>query len=116
MFHGIVEKNEVHDLFLFIVFGEFLIEGGFELFESSDGNIGLVESVVDSDEGSENIHGELGDVLEFFSNILGDCFLKVSSELIDIVEINHSVFENSLAFVDPEGNKLLGLASILVSL
>jgi len=103
-------------LFLFVVFGEFLIEGGFELFESSDGNIRLVETVVDSDKGSENIHGNLCDVLEFFSNIFGNRFFKVSSELIDIVEINHSVFKNSLGFVDPEGNKLLGLTYILFSL
>jgi len=58
----------------------------------------------------------VGDILEFFSDVLGNRFLKVNSELVDIVEVDHSIFENSLAFMNPKANYLLGFSFVVVRL
>jgi hypothetical protein len=102
MFHGVVEKYQVHDLFLFIVLLKFIFENLFEFFLALDLDVGFVESIVGGDKGGEEVEFLVDDVSILFINLLLDGILKVQFELGLIFNGNHSVFKHSSALGHPK--------------
>ena len=115
MFHGVVEKYQVHDLFLFIVLLKFFFENLFEFFLALDLDVGFVESIVGGDKGGEEVEFLVDDVSILFINLLLDGILKVQFELGLIFNGNHSVFKHSSALCHPKWNELQGLAYIFIN-
>jgi hypothetical protein len=112
VFHGLIEKNEVHSGHEFVVFVKFVFQDFLQSGHRFDRKVVLVRSVMEGDEVGEDVGFGEGVVFSIF--VLEDLVTlgEVFSEFVDIFLIDESIFEDSLAFMDPKFDHLAGVTFV----